>query len=460
MKLNKEKKASILYLISTLFNKGIAFITVPIFTRLLSTSDYGITTTYTSWVDIFTVVLSLALYMSIRTAFVDFSNDKKNFLNTVVTFTLIISFITSIIVYFLGKTLLKVNILLMLCAVIQGAASALLMDYQQYLMMEFKYIQRSIYLSIPNFMAAILSIIVLFYIPLNNKYMGRIIPMVIIYILFGIIILFTVYKKQKPSINTKYLKYGLSISLPLVLHGIALNILSQSDRTMITVLANSSQTGIYSLVYNFGTIATVITIALDGIWIPWFMQKIESKQIEEINRKTVDYTKLITCAMIGLVLVGPEILKFLASPEYWEGIIIIPSIVLSNYFIFIYSLYVNVEHYYKKTIVITRNTLIAAILNIILNFIFIPKYGYVAAAYTTVVSYFVALILHAKFTYKLESEIFPIKIFIIPLVTVVVMTMIYYIAINQMIIRWCIAISFAIIMCIKERKIIKNYLKN
>ena len=101
MKINKEKKASLLYLISTLFNKGIAFLTVPIFTRLLTTSDYGVTTTYMSWVDIFTVILSFALYMSIRTAFIDYKDKKNEFLNTIVTFTICVSCVFCFIVIML-----------------------------------------------------------------------------------------------------------------------------------------------------------------------------------------------------------------------------------------------------------------------------------------------------------------------------------------------------------------------
>ena len=57
------KKASTFYLIGSLFNKGIGFITVPIFTRILTLSDYGIVTTYNSWVSIISMFISLALYM-------------------------------------------------------------------------------------------------------------------------------------------------------------------------------------------------------------------------------------------------------------------------------------------------------------------------------------------------------------------------------------------------------------
>ena len=64
------KKASTFYLIGSLFNKGIGFITVPIFTRILTLSDYGIVTTYNSWVSIISMFISLALYMGIRLSFV------------------------------------------------------------------------------------------------------------------------------------------------------------------------------------------------------------------------------------------------------------------------------------------------------------------------------------------------------------------------------------------------------
>ena len=66
------KKASMCYLLGNIFNKGIAFLTVPIFTRILSTSDYGIVTTYNSWIGIVSMLLGFALHMAIRSSFIDY----------------------------------------------------------------------------------------------------------------------------------------------------------------------------------------------------------------------------------------------------------------------------------------------------------------------------------------------------------------------------------------------------
>ena len=74
------KKASTCYLIGNIFNKGIAFLTVPIFTRILSTSDYGIVTTYNSWIGIVSMLLGFALHMAIRSSFIDYCKYDSDYL--------------------------------------------------------------------------------------------------------------------------------------------------------------------------------------------------------------------------------------------------------------------------------------------------------------------------------------------------------------------------------------------
>lgn len=453
------KNASALYLFATLFNKGIAFLTVPIFTRLLSTSDYGIVTTYNSWVEMLTVGLSLALYMAIRTAFVDFQHEKKSFLNTVITFTLCISVAAFLIVLLTGYYFTGTMSNILLFAVIQGTSAALLMDYQQYLMMDFKYVSRSLFMAVPNLMATLASILVIEYIKPEHLYLGRIIPTMCVYSAWGLIVLIDVYSSHRPQIKKEHLKYGLAISLPLVLHGIALTILSQSDRTMLTVLIGADQTGIYSLVYNFSMIATVLTTALDGVWLPWFMSKMKEAAYCDINERAKDYIDFITMAMFGLILIGPEILKVMADEKYWEGVSIIPPIVLANYFIFMYTFFVNVEHYHKKTVGITVNTVIAAGINIILNFLFIPRFGYVAAAYTTLASYLVSMILHSIVAHKMEKEILPNKQFLVPLLELTVSTVFYYIFMNLWLMRWIFAFGTVAVVAVIKRKKIFAYLR-
>lgn len=85
------KKASTCYLIGNIFNKGIAFLTVPIFTRILSTSDYGIVTTYNSWIGIVSMLLGFALHMAIRSSFIDYREKVDEYLTSTLLFTVVFS---------------------------------------------------------------------------------------------------------------------------------------------------------------------------------------------------------------------------------------------------------------------------------------------------------------------------------------------------------------------------------
>ena len=96
------KKASTYYLIGTFFNKGMSFLTVPIFTRLLSTYDYGIVNTYTSWSGIISVVFGFAIYMGIRAAFIDHEDVIDDFMSVCNTFTIISSLVISITILILS----------------------------------------------------------------------------------------------------------------------------------------------------------------------------------------------------------------------------------------------------------------------------------------------------------------------------------------------------------------------
>ncbi len=458
MQKNEYKKASAFYLIGSLFNKGFAFLTVPIFTRILSTTDYGIVTTYNSWISILSMVMGFAIHMGIRAAFIDYKEKIDDFVSVTTTFTLLCGGVMCLFIGG-GAYLLRINVdltLIVLC-LLQGLATALVQNYSMYLMMQYRYKFRTALMILPNLLSVGASVFAILFVVKTDLYMGRIVPTALINAAFGLITVALVYARSHVLYNREYLKYGLAISMPLVLHGIALNILSQSDRTMITWLADASQTGVYSLIYNFSMIATVITTSLDGVWVPWFTERLKNREIKSINDLAVDYINLMTYAMVGVMFVGPEVVKLLASSKYWEGISIIPPVVLANYIIFAYTLYVNIEHFYKKTPYITVNTLIAAGSNLILNYIFIPLYGYVAAAYTTLFSYLLAFVLHARYAKKLEPDVYPLKSFVRPLAHIFGAMIVFYLFMNEWYIRWGGLCIYLVLMFIREWKKIVEF---
>ena len=184
------------------------------------------------------------------------------------------------------------------------------------------------------------------------------------------------------------------------------------------------------------------------------------KDYNSINVFAEKYVEFMSAAMIGVILVGPEIVKLLSTKAYWEGIKIIPPIVLANYLIFVYTMYVNVEHYYKKTVFISINTIIAAVSNILLNIVFIYKWGYVGAAYTTLFSYILSLILHYRYARRINSKVFGLKHFVYPLIIIFIAVIVFYSFIETWYIRWIVAIIPVVVFGIKEKEFIVHSLLN
>ena len=104
---------------------------------------------------------------------------------------------------------------------------------------------------------------------------------------------------------------------------------------------------------------------------------------------------LVFCSF--MMLTGPELIKIFATKEYLDAIWIIPPISLSVFFMFGYVIFSTVEFYYEKTSFAVAASGMAAVINVILNYIFIKSYGYYAAGYTTVLGYILLMAAHYVF---------------------------------------------------------------
>lgn len=449
-------KATGLYTIGNIFNKAMSLLLLPIFTRMLSTSSYGIVSTYNSWVNIAIIIIGLQSYLTLRSAYYDYKEDLNSYISTINT----ISFIAAVIVLAIaiGVSYLfieNIPIVLVILCVIQAFTAAVTNVELQKEMMDVAYVKRTMLLSLPNLIAALLGISVLLIFP-KTDYMGRIGTNALVSVCVGFFILGNYYRKSRTICRRDYCNYALALAVPLIFHGLACEVLSSVDRMMITSFRSTAETGIYSVAYTMGMAIKVIISSVESVWVPWFTSKMNEKKKTDINRVARSYLYIVTSMCISAMLCLPEILKMFADRSYWSGVYIIPPIVLASFVVFLYTLSVDVEYYYKKTKGIAVNTFIAAISNVVLNFIFIPKYGAIAAAFTTVVSYVISFVVHFITARKLDVELFPGTVYVIPIMIAFFGTILTYIFMGNWIIRWSIAIvSFVIMVIFISRKDLK-----
>ena len=169
---------------------------------------------------------------------------------------------------------------------------------------------------------------------------------------------------------------------------------------MIKAIVGNSAAGVYSLAYNISSILVIFNTAVTNSLTPWLYKSIKQGRIRNIG--SICYVIL---AMIGginlfLIAVAPEAVAVFAPSSYGEAIWAIPPVTMAVFFQFMYSLFASFEFYYEKTRWVMYASVIGAVLNVALNAVFIPIYGYIAAAYTTLFCYFVYSMLHYAFMRK------------------------------------------------------------
>ena len=161
-----------------------------------------------------------------------------------------------------------------------------------------------------------------------------------------------------------------------------------------------------------------------------------------------------------LILIAPEIVSIFAPHSYYEAIWTIPPICMSVYFIFVYDFFAKFEFYYETKLFIMVASIIAAILNVSLNLIFIPKYGYIAAGYTTLLCYIAYVLGHYFFMNRVVKRNIgdviiynPYKLLVISIGFLLIgflFSLTYY----NVIIRYTLVIIISIVALIFRKRII------
>ena len=279
----------------------------------------------------------------------------------------------------------------------------------------------------------------------KNKLQARVIGYYGVWIVFAVVLYIYVLYKGK-SVKIEYIKFAVPVSIPLVVHALANTLLSSSDRIMIQKICGPEYTAYYSIAYSCALVVSILWSAISQAWTPWCCEMMHQKMYATIRKVIRPVLLLFSAGVLMLIMIAPEILYILGGEEYMQAVYVIPPVMIGYIAQMLYTLYVNIEYYNRKQKQIMAGTLIAAAINIILNLIFIPIFGYIAAAYTTLVGYIVLLFVHYAFVrhMKLESIYdmkFNISLLLYAMACGIGISLLY----NRVVIRW---IMISIIICV------------
>lgn len=460
-KIPYQIKASFVILLASFATSAIGFLTTPIFTRLMSVEEYGVVVNYNSILEVMTVIATLSLSAGVfQVAMNEFKNDRDSFTYSSVCLANIVTVCTFAIVFIFRKDLsrvLKLNENLFLCMflfLLVDPAMTMWLARQRYEYQYKKVALLSVIVSVFSVGSGLIALSTA-----KNFNLGELKVWVtaVAQIICGIIIYISIARKSKWKPKRQYIRFAFLFNAPLLIHYLAQYILRSSDKVMITSICGERAAGLYGLGATVASIAIMAWGAMAASLTPYMYTHIASKEYEKVNRAAVAVIGVFGVCCVIVSLIGPEVVYILGSEKYIENIGLIPPIAASSLLSGVYGVYATIAFYYHKRTSTAIMTIIAALLNILLNYLLIPKYGYIAAAFTTEAAYLIYTFLH-YLNYRIivkKERIFQDKVIwgITILTTVVCMAsgLLY----SMWIARYCIFLLIVISLVLARKKIIE-----
>lgn len=456
-------KAAFWYTVCNILNKGIALFSMPIFTRILTESQYGTFTIFQSWYNIIIIFTSLNIFLSgyskgmiLYKSDIDGFSSSQLSLTTTITLGFALIYILNMDFWTKALELPPVLMLAMFVELLTMPALELWSSRERFDYKYKKYVLVTLLMNILSILCGIVAVL-----NMNCKVEARVYSDAFVKAVFAGIFFYIIMVRGKTFFNKKYWKYALDFNLPLIPHYLSNYVLSQSDRLMIGRMAGNSQAAFYSVAYTISTMMLLVVSAVNNSLAPYIYKALDLKETKSIKKVTRPLVILIAVLCIITMVFAPEVILIFAGIEYMDAIYVIPPVAVSVFYIFLYSLFSNIEYFYQKTGFIAVATCISAVVNFVMNFIFIKVYGYYAAGYTTLFCYICLSLLHYAFYKKVLKqqiynfeELYDIKLIIVTSIVIIIIMMFIVFIYDFILIRYGIIIIIFVTFIVKHRTII------
>lgn len=463
--ISEPVKASVWYMICNILNKGMALISTPIFTRILTEEQYGLFSIFQSWYSIIIIFTSLNIFLGGYTkGLLIYKNDWKAFTSALLSLTTLITCCFGII-YCINSTLFSsffgipevlmpamfLELLFMPALEFWSAAERFDFKYQKYVIV-------SLMMTGCSLLCGVLAV-------LNTEYKveAKIYSDAIVKVLFCSVIFVFLIKQGKRLYVKKYWCYALRFNVPLLPHYLSNYVLSQSDRIMIGRMVGTSQAAYYSIAYTISMMMNIIITAINNSLSPYIYKSINAGNAEVIKKAVTPICLIVGGLSVLTMAFAPEVIYIFAGSKYSEAIYVIPPIAAAVFFIFLYSMFSTVEYFYQKTGYIAVATCASAVLNLALNYVFISLFGYYAAGYTTLICYILLTYTHYFFYRRVLKDELPnvdnlydIRMIILTSGTVLIVMFVMLAIYGFIIVRYSIILIMLITLIIKKRTIVDS----
>ena len=461
--MKRQNRVAFFNILSTLLLRGISFITMPLFTRLLGDSGYGVTQIYNTWVSVLAIIFTLQTQGTLVNARVEYPEEEQDKYQSAVMGLSMLLFLacSALVLLFIGpvSAALKLDKLLIVLMLIQAFGTYCVNFLNMKFVYEFKAGRNMILSLLVTLVTLGLSLALILQMPMETRYYGRILAISSTYGIIGIPACIYILAKGKTLFHKEYWQFCIALAIPVVFYNLSDLILGQSDKVMVQQMLDDARVGRYSAALTFGGVMFTIFSALNNSWCPFFFEDMKQGEREKVRQKAGNFLELFTVLSVGFILLAPEVYRVAVSGDFWDSTTLIPIFVSSYFLNFLCTFPINYEYYRKQTKAVAVVTIVSSLVNVGLNWLLIRCMGMAGAAVATMLSHSLQLAMHYVYTrYFLGKEDYPFgaalwgkyALVYFAFAAMVLLTQ------NASLLRWCIGAAIGIweLLRIKKRRVL------
>jgi len=390
-------KHSIIYTISNFLTKATGLILIPIYTRYLSTSDYGIVSNVLAIINFLTVFSIFGMNAVWGRFFFDFKDksiEQKRLFGSTFFLLFFAGLFLNMLLSYGGKGLFlslipDLNFTPFVLLAIWTAFFGVVFNLKLTL---FRVRQQSLQFGLISFGRFLLTVIATIYAVAILQYgaYGKVFAQFAAWGLFFLIALYLLKKDLAFSLSSPKLKQALKYAMGVLPHSLSGSVMNIIDRVILTNIKGLAATGIYTVGFQFGSIMQLIVFSFNLSWSPFFMKTAQEKGEEAkqiFSRLSTYYVIVMYIIALSITMFGSDMIYLFTTKKYFGAISIIPVYVF-NFVIYGFYFMASAKIFYVKKAVkyLAFITFTAAGINIVFNLLLIPELGMIGAAWARFIS--------------------------------------------------------------------------
>ncbi|HIP02517.1 MAG TPA: flippase [Campylobacterales bacterium] len=392
---HKMFKNTFVYVVTDIINKAIPFLLLPVLTRYLTPSDFGIIASFVTLVSFVGMFTGLNTHGAISVNYFKDSKEKFGiFLSNVLIILLVATIITLLALFFLQPLITEKFYIPS-----EWVFIALLIATSQFIttinltlwIAEEKPKAYGIFQISQAFVLAFLALFLI--VVLLMGWEGRFVAVAVSTVMFSLLSLrfVTQYKHFKWKFDKEIIVDTLKFGIPLIPHSLGGWLRTGLDRLFLISMIGTTATGIYSVGYQIGMIMGIIVMAFNKVWGPHLFKKLSDNPSFDEKKKlvlfTYGYFALVLSIATVLQFLAPYLFGFFIDERFKDAAPIIGWVAFGYAFTGMYFMVGQYLFYVKKTHYLAMATLATAVLHAVVSYTLIKYNGTIGSAQATTISF-------------------------------------------------------------------------